>query len=61
MFDKKDIQAITTFRRNPAKFMKHLKKKKKPLVRTMNGQAEAVVEDAEASAPAGYRGASGCT
>jgi hypothetical protein len=27
MFDiKKDIQAMTTFRRNPAKFMKHLKK-----------------------------------
>ena len=29
MFDiKKDIQAMTTFRRNPAKFMKHLKKTK---------------------------------
>ena len=49
MFDiKKDIQAMTTFRRNPAKFMKHLKKTKKPLVLTVNGRAEAVVQDAEA-------------
>jgi prevent-host-death family protein len=45
---KKDIQAMTTFRRNPAKFMKHLKRTKKPLVLTVNGKAEAVVQDAEA-------------
>ena len=44
----KDIQAMTTFRRNPGKFMKHLKKSKKPLVLTINGKAEAVVQDAEA-------------
>jgi PHD/YefM family antitoxin component YafN of YafNO toxin-antitoxin module len=44
----KDIQAMTTFRRNPGKFMKHLKKTKKPLVLTINGKAEAVVQDAEA-------------
>ena len=49
MFDiKKDIQSMTTFRRNPAKFMKHLKKTQKPLVLTVNGIAEAVVQDAEA-------------
>lgn len=49
MFDiKKDIQAMTTFRRNPAKFIKHLKKTKRPLVLTINGKAEAVVQDAEA-------------
>jgi PHD/YefM family antitoxin component YafN of YafNO toxin-antitoxin module len=49
MFDiKKDIQAMTTFRRNPRKFMKYLKKTKKPLVLTINGKAEAVVQDAEA-------------
>src|SRR5207248_8425794 len=49
MFDiKKDIQAMTTFRRNPGKFMKHLKRTKKPLVLTINGKAEAVVQDAEA-------------
>src|SRR6266853_6967240 len=49
VFDiKKEIQAMTTFRRNPGKFMKHLKKTKKPLVLTINGKAEAVVQDAEA-------------
>ena len=49
MFDiKKDIQAMTTFRRNPGKFMKYLKKTKKPLVLTINGKAEALVQDAEA-------------
>src|SRR6266478_10188873 len=49
MFDiKKDIQAMTTFRRNPGKFMKHVKKTKKPLVLTINGKAEAVVQDADA-------------
>ena len=45
---KKDIQAMTTFRRNPAKFLKQLKKTKKPLVLTVNGKAEAVLQDAEA-------------
>lgn len=44
---KNDIQAMTTFRRNPRKFMKHLKKTKKPLILTVNGKAEAVVQDAE--------------
>jgi prevent-host-death family protein len=49
MFDiKKDIQAMTTFRRNPREFMKRLKKTKQPLVLTVNGKAEAVVQDAEA-------------
>lgn len=49
MFDiEKDIQAMTTFRRNPSKFMKHLKETKRPLVLTVNGKAEAVVQDAEA-------------
>jgi PHD/YefM family antitoxin component YafN of YafNO toxin-antitoxin module len=49
MFDiKKDIQAMTTFRRNPAKFVKLLKKTKKPLILTINGKAEAVVQAAEA-------------
>ena len=45
---KKDIQAMTTFRRNPTKFLKELKKSKKPLILTVNGKAEAVVQDAEA-------------
>jgi len=49
MFDiNRDIQAMTTFRRNPGKFLRLLKKTKKPLVLTINGKAEAVVQDAEA-------------
>src|ERR1700675_28265 len=49
MFDiTKDIQAMTTFRRNPGEFMKRLKKTKRPLILTVNGKAEAVVQDAEA-------------
>lgn len=45
---KADIQAMTTFRRNPAKFVKHLKKTKRPMVLTINGKAEAVVQEAAA-------------
>jgi PHD/YefM family antitoxin component YafN of YafNO toxin-antitoxin module len=45
---KNDIQAMTTFRRNPAQFMKHLKKTKRPMILTVNGKAEDVVQDAEA-------------
>jgi prevent-host-death family protein len=39
---------MTTFRRNPGEFMKRLKKTKRPLILTVNGKAEAVVQDAEA-------------
>ena len=44
----KDIQPMTTFRRNPGEFMKRLKKSKQPIILTVNGKAEAVVQDAEA-------------
>ena len=44
----KDIQAMTTFRRNPGAFMRRLKETKRPLVLTVNGKAEAVLQDAEA-------------
>ena len=43
----KDIQSLTAFRRKPAAFMKRLKKTKRPVVLTVNGKAEAVVQDAE--------------
>jgi prevent-host-death family protein len=42
----KDIQSLTTFRRNSGDFMKQLKKTKRPIVLTVNGKAEAVVQDA---------------
>ena len=49
MFDiTKDIQPMTTFRRNPGEFMRRLKKTRRPIVLTVNGKAEAVVQDAEA-------------
>ena len=48
MFDiTEDIQPMTTFRRNPGEFMRRLKKTKRPIVLTVNGKAEAVVQDAE--------------
>jgi len=44
----KDIQSLTTFRRNSRQFLKQIKKTKRPIVLTVNGKAEAVVQDAEA-------------
>ena len=41
----KDIQSLTTFRRNSGDFMKRLKKTKRPIVLTVNGKAEAIVQD----------------
>jgi prevent-host-death family protein len=43
----KDIQSLTAFRRKPGEFMRRLKKTKRPVVLTVNGKAEAVVQDAE--------------
>ena len=44
----KDIQSLTTFRRQSGDFMKQLKKTKRPVVLTVNGKAAAVVPDAKA-------------
>jgi prevent-host-death family protein len=44
----KDIQSLTNFRRKSGEFLKQLKKSKRPIVLTVNGKAEAVVQDAEA-------------
>jgi len=43
-----DIQSLTTFRRSSGKFLKQLKKTKRPVILTVNGKAEAVVQDAAA-------------
>jgi prevent-host-death family protein len=49
MFDiTKDIQSLTTFRRRSGQFMKQLKKSKRPVILTVKGKAQAVVQDAEA-------------
>ncbi|MEP7309358.1 MAG: type II toxin-antitoxin system Phd/YefM family antitoxin [Acidobacteriota bacterium] len=42
-----DIQPMTTFRRHPGDFMRHLKATQRPLILTVNGKAEAVIMDAE--------------
>ena len=44
----KDIQSLTTFRRRSGDFTKQLKKTKRPVVLTVKGKAQAVVQDAEA-------------
>ena len=42
----KDIQPLTTFRNNSIKFMKRLKKTPRPIILTVNGKPEAVVQSA---------------
>jgi prevent-host-death family protein len=44
----KDIQSLTTFRRQPAEFLNQLKKSRRPVVLTVKGKAAAIVQDAEA-------------
>lgn len=44
----KDIQSLTTFRRRSGDFIKQLKKTKRPVVLTVRGKAEAIVQDAAA-------------
>lgn len=43
-----DIQSMSTFKRETAKMVKRLKKTGKPVVLTVNGKAEVVVQDAVA-------------
>ena len=43
----KDIHPLTDFKRNTTKFMSRMKKSKRPVVLTINGKAELVVQDAE--------------
>ena len=44
----KDIQSLTNFRRKSGQFLKQIKKSKRPVMLTVNGKAEAVVQDAAA-------------
>jgi prevent-host-death family protein len=43
-----DIQPLTTFRNNSVKMLKQLKKTGRPIVLTVNGKTEAVVQSAAA-------------
>ena len=42
-----DIQSLSTFKRNTNEMIDQMKKKGNPLVLTVNGKAEIVVQDAE--------------
>lgn len=48
MINVEDIQSLTEFKRNTAKALKRMKKSKRPVVLTVNGKAELVVQDAKA-------------
>ncbi len=48
MIDVKDIHPLTDFQRNTKEFVRQMKEKKSPLVLTVNGRPEVVVQDAEA-------------
>lgn len=43
-----DIQSLSTFKRNTNEMIEQMKSKGNPLVLTVNGKAEIVVQDAEA-------------
>ena len=43
-----DIQPLTTFRNNSVKMLKQLKKTGRPVVLTVNGKTEAVIQSAAA-------------
>ena len=43
----RDIQSLSVFKRDTAKFLKQMKKTGQPVVLTVNGKAVAVVQDAD--------------
>ena len=43
----RDIHSLTDFKRNTTEFVQRLKQTKHPLVLTVNGKAELVIQDAE--------------
>jgi len=45
---RRDIQSMTTFKRNSAGLMKRMRKTGRPLILTVKGKAEVVVMDAAA-------------
>jgi prevent-host-death family protein len=43
----RDIQSLSTFKRDTTRFVKQMQKTKEPIVLTVNGKAQLVVQDAE--------------
>jgi PHD/YefM family antitoxin component YafN of YafNO toxin-antitoxin module len=46
MIDLREVRSVTDFQRNPQGYVGRLKAKKTPLVLTVNGRAELIVQDA---------------
>lgn len=46
MIDLRDVRSVTEFQRNIKEYVGKLKEKRSPLVLTVNGRAELVVQDA---------------
>ncbi|MGI9054182.1 MAG: type II toxin-antitoxin system Phd/YefM family antitoxin [Pyrinomonadaceae bacterium] len=44
---REEINSLSNFKRNTSEFLEQLKKSGKPIVLTINGKAELVVQDAE--------------
>lgn len=47
MIDLREVRSVTEFQRNVKDYVGRLKEKKSPLVLTVNGRAELVVQDAQ--------------
>ncbi|HLL69878.1 MAG TPA: type II toxin-antitoxin system Phd/YefM family antitoxin [Pyrinomonadaceae bacterium] len=47
MISLKDIESLTAFKRNTTEYVKKIKKSGKPLILTVNGKAEIIVQDAD--------------
>jgi prevent-host-death family protein len=47
MINLKNIESLTAFKRNTGDYIKRIKQSKVPLVLTVHGKAELVVQDAE--------------
>lgn len=47
MINLRDIESLTAFKRNTIEYVKKIKKSGHPLVLTVNGKAEIIVQDAE--------------
>lgn len=48
MINLKDIRSLTDFQRNAKQYLQHIRETRNPMVLTVNGKAEVVVQDAEA-------------
>jgi len=48
MIELKNIHSLSDFKRNAKEFIEHIKTTRSPLVLTVNGKAEVVVQDAQA-------------